>query len=261
MTDVQTILDKIEEFAPLELKYDGDPTGFQIGDKTKSVKKVMTTLDIRPNVVKEAIENNIDLIVAHHPIMFRPAKNLDISNPQNKMYSDLLSNNIAVHSAHTNVDATINGMNYWLAEALSLKKITSINELNGLGITGYISHPEKLENFSEKLKKIFNLPEMRIVKPYNDTKVNKVGIIGGDGGKFYPTMIEKGVDTFITGDVYYHTAHDMQSAGLNVIDPGHHVEAIFIKKMAELLNLWNQQNNWDIVVIESKANTEPFTFI
>ncbi|GKQ42667.1 GTP cyclohydrolase 1 type 2 [Companilactobacillus sp. RD055328] len=260
MTNVQNILDEIEKFAPLSLKEEGDPTGFQIGDRTRTVKKVLVTLDVRPNVVQEAIEKDIDLIIAHHPIMFRPTANLDINDPQNKMYYDLMSHDIAVHSAHTNIDKTVNGMNDWLAEALNLQNIQSIDELDGLGRIGEVQQETTLDDFSEEIKNKFNLSGLRTVKPYIEKPVKKIAIIGGDGGKFFRTIKGIGADTFITGDVYYHTAHDMQAIGLNVIDPGHHVEEIFINKMENILQSWNEDYNWDIQIVPSRANTEPYIF-
>lgn len=261
MVKVQDIIDRIEKYAPLELKEDGDPTGFQIGDRNQSVNKVMTTLDIRPNTVKEAIEKKVDFIFSHHPIMFRPARTLDIASPQNKMYFDLIQNNISVYSAHTNMDKTENGMNDWLSEQLNLKNIRPISELNGLGRVGELPASQTLNEFSKVVKKSFNLKNLRIIRPYNEKLVHHVAIIGGDGGKFYPNLLNLNMDTFITGDVYYHTAHDMQAAGLNVLDPGHNIENIFISKTSGLLELWNQEYNWNIDVIESTVSTQPFDFI
>ena len=68
-------------------------------------------------------------------------------------------------------------------------------------------------------------------------------------------------NTFITGDVYYHTAHDMMADGLNVVDPGHHVEAIFIEKMAHKVQEWANDYHWDVKIIQSQVNTEPYNFL
>lgn len=110
MVKVQDVIEKIEEIAPLSIKMEGDPTGFQLGDRNQEIHRVMTTLDVRPNVVQEAIDKKIDLIVAHHPVMFHATHNLDLASPQNKMYRDLLANNISVYASHTNLDKAHNGM-------------------------------------------------------------------------------------------------------------------------------------------------------
>ena len=88
-----------------------------------------------------------------------------------------------------------------------------------------------------------------------------MGIIGGDGGKFYSQALASGLDVFITGDVYYHTAHEMLASNLNVIDPGHHIEVIFSEQTKILLTNWAQTHDWDLTVQVSQSNTEPFQFI
>ncbi|WP_334328656.1 Nif3-like dinuclear metal center hexameric protein [Companilactobacillus sp. HBUAS59699] len=263
MVKVQDVINQVEEYAPLAIKMDGDPTGFQIGDRNQEVHRIMTTLDVRPRVVQEAIDKNIDLILAHHPIMFRPAKNLDLNSAQNKMYADLLSHNIAVNASHTNMDKAHGGMNDWLMEKLELDNVHYLDPDDdySIGRVGELSESMDLLDFAKKVRDTYNLPNLRYVKSELGQPVKKVAIIGGDAGKFYPEVLKAGADTFITGDVYYHTAHDMMSAGLNVVDPGHHIEAIFIEKMANLLNDWKKGNHWDVDIVQSEVDTEPYNFI
>ncbi|AKP66602.1 Nif3-like dinuclear metal center hexameric protein [Companilactobacillus ginsenosidimutans] len=267
MVKVQDILNKIEEFAPLSIKMDGDPTGFQIGDRQQSVKKVMTTLDVRPKVVQEAIDNNVDLILAHHPIMFHAPRNLDLSSPQNKMYADLMTHNISVNASHTNLDKAHGGMNDWLMEKLrehvEIKSSGYIDPDDdySIGRVGELAEEMDLVEFAKRVRDAYDLPNLRYVKSELGQKVRRVAIIGGDAGKFYPEVLKSGADTFITGDVYYHTAHDMMSNGLNVVDPGHHIEAIFIEKMAHKVQDWANDYHWDIDIIKSKVNTEPYNFL
>ncbi|WP_125568882.1 Nif3-like dinuclear metal center hexameric protein [Companilactobacillus insicii] len=263
MVKVQDVINQVEEYAPLAIKMDGDPTGFQIGDRNQEVHRIMTTLDVRPKVVQEAIDKNIDLILAHHPIMFRPAKNLDLNSAQNKMYADLLSHNIAVNASHTNMDKAHGGMNDWLMEKLELENVHYLDPDDdySIGRVGELPESMDLLEFAKKVRDAYNLPNLRYVKSELGQPVKKVALIGGDAGKFYPEVLKAGADTFITGDVYYHTAHDMMSAGLNVVDPGHHIESIFIEKMANLLNDWKKGNHWDVDIVQSEVDTEPYNFI
>ncbi|KRK80482.1 Nif3-like dinuclear metal center hexameric protein [Companilactobacillus nodensis] len=263
MVKVQDVINQVEEYAPLSIKMDGDPTGFQIGDRNQEVHRIMTTLDVRPKVVQEAIDKNIDLILAHHPIMFRPAKNLDLNSAQNKMYADLLSHNIAVNASHTNMDKAHGGMNDWLMEKLELENVHYLDPDDdySIGRVGELPEAMDLLDFAKKVRDAYNLHNLRYVKSELGQPVKKVALIGGDAGKFYPEVLKSGADTFITGDVYYHTAHDMMSAGLNVVDPGHHIEAIFIEKMANLLNDWKNSNHWDVDIVQSEVDTEPYNFI
>ena len=102
MTTGNQLIARFEKFANPQLAEKWDHVGLQIGNPDLPITRLMTTLDVRPEVVDEAIEQNVDFIFAHHPIMFHPAKNLDTRDPQNAMYAKLLANNITVYAAHTN---------------------------------------------------------------------------------------------------------------------------------------------------------------
>ncbi|WP_429970860.1 Nif3-like dinuclear metal center hexameric protein [Fructilactobacillus sp. Tb1] len=268
MTTVNEFINRFEQFAPLSLREDGDPTGFQIGDKHAEIKKMMTTLDVRPETVQEAIDNDVNFIFAHHPVMFRPAKNLDLSNPQNKMYAEILKHDITVYAAHTNLDNANGGMNDWLADAIGLNNVsgmilhdTNINgEAHYLGRVGELSEAMTFKQLAENCKDIFRLQGLRMVTDNPNKLVKRVALLGGSGGKFYPAAIKANADVYFTGDLYYHTSQDMLAEGLMAIDPGHHVESICKLKLKELFVSWKQENNWKFEVIASKLSTDPFTF-
>lgn len=267
MTQIKEIVAQIEKFAPKELAEEGDPVGLQLGNLENETKRVLVTLDVRPEIVAEAIAQNVDFIFSHHPVMFRPAKNLDLSNPQNQMYADLLKHDITVYSAHTNVDKAPISMNNWLANIMALTDIapfallpTQDGELVGIGRKGKLTKPVTVLELVKQVKEKFNLTGLRFVTKDPNQLVSTVGIIGGDGGKFYPEAVNEQLDVLITGDVYYHTAHDMLAENLTVIDPGHHIEAIFKEEMAQNLTKWSKENNWDVEIIQSKISTDPYRF-
>ena len=260
----QELVQAIENYAPLALKMKNDPTGLQLGNLNQPVHRVLTTLDVRPAVVQEAIEQKIDFIFAHHPVMFHPARNLDTSDPQNQMYADLLSHQITVYAAHTNMDKATGGMNDWLAQKLQLQNIQPFGrdvDNVALGRWGQLFQPLSLHELAQNVKQLFGLSGLRLITNDENQLVQKVGIIGGDGGKFYSQALAAGLDVFITGDVYYHTAHDMLASNLNVIDPGHHIEVIFSEQTKILLTNWAQTHDWELTVQVSQSNTEPFQFI
>lgn len=120
------LIDRFESFAPKTIAFTNDPVGLQIGNVNDDIKRVLVTLDVRPEVVDEAIKQNCDMIFSHHPLIFRPIKNLDLSNPQNQMYAKLIQNSILVYSAHTNLDVAKGGMNDWLAEAMGLNHVQTV---------------------------------------------------------------------------------------------------------------------------------------
>lgn len=371
MIQAKQLISKIENLAPLAIKEANDPSGLQLGDPDAAIQKVLVTLDVRPEVVQEAIAKKIDFIFAHHPVMFHPAHNLDIRDPQNKMYADLLSHHITVYAAHTNLDKAVGGMNDWLAEALHLTDIQilpsdhpeklvklvvftpldnaetmrqalaasgageigaysgasytmagqgrflpgsgahpaigtvgegqttqesrievvvpsfrvdqvlkamfqvhpyeepaydiiplqNIEPRIGLGRIGRLTSKMTVMALAQQIKRDFKLSGLRMVSADATKSVEKIAVIGGDGGKFYPQAIASGADVLVTGDIYYHTAHDMLANGLNAIDPGHHIESIVKPKMTAIIQDWAKENDWSLDVMASTLSTEPFDFI
>ncbi|KAF0422396.1 Nif3-like dinuclear metal center hexameric protein [Pediococcus pentosaceus] len=258
------LIDRFESFAPKTIAFTNDPVGLQIGNVNNDIKRVLVTLDVRPEVVDEAIKQNCDMIFSHHPLIFRPIKNLDLSNPQNQMYAKLIQNSILVYSAHTNLDVAKGGMNDWLTEAMGLNHVQTVYSNHydtNIGRIGVLPTPVTVEKFAKTLKKTFNLDGLRLVSNDNKAMVKNVAVVGGDGGKFYPEMLKAGADVFVTGDVYYHTGHDMLANGINVVDVGHNVEKICIPKLASLFNEWKANNDWEVEIIESTVNTNPYQFI
>ncbi|SHE29790.1 dinuclear metal center protein, YbgI/SA1388 family [Caldanaerobius fijiensis DSM 17918] len=111
----------IEELAPKVLALEGDNVGLQIGDPDKEVRRVMVALDAVPAVVYEAIEKRVDMLITHHPFFYRPARNLRYDVPQGHITQLLIKNDIALYSAHTNLDCAIGGVNDVLCDVLELK--------------------------------------------------------------------------------------------------------------------------------------------
>lgn len=243
-----------EKFCPKDLAVEGDPVGLQIGSLDAPVKKVLVTLDIREQTVLEAIEKDVDLILAKHPVIFRPLANLTDADSQEKIVLDLIKAGIAVYTSHTNIDVVDGGLNDWFCDLLDIKD-TEILSAEGLGRVGNIT-PMSLTDFSEKMKQTFALDHLRLVTYDHSLSqtIERVAICGGSGGKFWPEARAKGADLYITGDIYYHVGHDQLSQGLIGLDPGHYLEHLFIPKVAEKLASFAT----DVEIIESKENTNPF---
>lgn len=366
------LVQKFEAFAPPYLAEPGDPIGLAVGTLDRPISKIMVTLDVRPEVVQEAIENQVDFIFAHHPPIFRPLKNLSRDTSQNKMFHDLIKHDITVYAAHTNLDITENGMNDWLAEAVGIENteimtetqrvyykklavmvppenaaevrealtsagagqigtnyvkcsytlegtgrftpvrgadptigeigekeqltevkvevvvpnrlvdavvqalikahpyeepafdvytIENLHDNYGLGRVGNLAEPLPFKEFAQKVKSVFNVPGLRYITADENKLVERVAICGGDGGKFYADALKKQADVYITGDVYYHVGHDMLADGLSVIDPGHHIEEICKTKLTELFTDWKSEENWEVEIISSALNTDPYQFL
>ena len=264
MIIAQDLIQKIEAFAPKYLAESGDPVGLQIGDPHQVIHRVMTALDVRPAVVQEAIEQHVDFIWAHHEVMFLPAKNLDLSIPQNKMYADLIKHNIVVYATHTNLDSTVDGMNDWLAEAIGIQNVTPLKPnddgTTGLGRIGYLTKSMTVQAYAEKIRDVFGVKTVRIIANDLNQSIQKVAVLGGDGGKFWRIAKDAGADAYVTADIYYHVGHDILAADFVVIDPDHHMEAIANKHMSEKIKLWFE-NDKTLTVFPTSINTDPYTYL
>lgn len=272
MTTGNDLIQRFEMFANPALAESWDHVGLQLGNPKRPVKRVMTALDCRPEVVQEAIEKNVDFIFNHHPAMFHAVKTLDVRDPQIAMYQTLLEHGITVYAAHTNLDNANGGMNDWLAAQLELTnveplQITGIDPISGrdygMGRLGDLLQPMSPAAFGQWCLEKFQLNGARlIVNPADQQQlIKRVAILGGSGQDFWQLAKKRGADAYVTGDVSYHFAHDMIASHLTVVDAGHHIEVVCQDQLASLLKKWRQENDWDFEIITSEINTEPFQFI
>lgn len=259
------LINQYESFCPQNYSMSGDVVGLQIGTLDKEIKRVMITLDVRETTVKEAIQKNVDLIITKHAPIFKSIKDL-VSSPQSDILLALVKNDIAVYVSHTNIDIVDGGLNDWFCDLLEIKETSPLSitnqELNiGIGRIGNVK-TQTLEDFALTVKRVFHLDAIRLVR-YNqeNPSVSRVAICGGSGDDFYKSALEKGADVYITGDIYYHTAQEMLTNNLYAIDPGHHIEALFISKIAEKCQEWKVKQNWDVTILESQSDTNPFSHL
>lgn len=207
MTKVKDIVERLRKDFPEDIASQGDPVGMQIGSMESDVTNVMTTLDVRPQVVEEAVERGVNLIISHHPVMFRPAKNLDYANPQNAMYGNIIKNNITVYSIHTNSDKAQNGSADWQAEELGLKDTEPFcldDDGIAMGRKGKLPKTMSAYDFAFYVKDKMDIKMARLITASNEKPITTVGFICGDGGKYWTRALDDNLDAFITGDVYYH---------------------------------------------------------
>lgn len=128
MVTMKEIAHAIESQAPLQLQESWDNCGLQVGSMSSTVQRVLTALDVTPEVVAEAIEQQVDAIVTHHPMIFKGIKSINTDTMQGKMIRDLLCHAINVYSAHTNLDVTVGGLNDEVATRLGLQDVQGLEE-------------------------------------------------------------------------------------------------------------------------------------
>ncbi len=367
----QEVIQLFESWAPKKLAcMENDPIGLAIGTLNKPVSKVLVTLDVNEAVANEAIAQGCELIIAHHPPIFRRLSNIRTDNPAGRLYEKLIKNDIAVYAAHTNLDVAEGGVNDLLADALQLENrsileetyaesmlklavfiptananelrealakagagrigdyeacsyttlgegrfraleganphVGSIGEFHveeevkvevvfpesvknrvvkamlnahpyeepaydiirldqqanvmGLGRVGYLPQEMTLHEFTQFVKGQLDVPAVRVVGDLQ-SKVKKVALVGGDGNKYIYSAKRAGADVFITGDMYFHTAQDAQAIGLQIVDPGHHVEKVMIAGVAKKMARMCEDNKYSVEFVQSTIHTEPFLFV
>ena len=145
--------------------------------------------------------------------------------------------------------------------AYDIYQIDNLAEKYGIGRVGELKEAMPTEDFIEKVKNAFDLEGLRVVYPHKTKKtIKRVAICGGSGEKFYREAVAAKADVYITGDVYYHTAHDMQETGMLVIDPGHYIESLCKEKLVDLFNQWKNEEDWKVEFFVSETSTNPFSF-
>ncbi|NMO94815.1 Nif3-like dinuclear metal center hexameric protein [Paenibacillus lemnae] len=126
----QAVIQCMEQLAPKHAAEPDDRIGLQLGTLQKDIKHVMIALDVTEEVVDEAVKTGVDLIIAHHAIIYRPLKGLQTDTPMGKVYEKLIKSDIAVYISHTNLDITEGGMNDWMAEALGIENTVSVQDVH-----------------------------------------------------------------------------------------------------------------------------------
>ena len=234
MTKVRDIAAAIENFAPKSLQEDYDNAGLQVGDPEMEVSAVLLCLDVTEEILKEAIERSCNLIVSHHPIIFKGLKSLTGENVIQRIVVEAIRKNIAIYAAHTNLDAAYDGVSHEIAHILNLKNISVLdprdgNCSEGIGVIGESEPTPKLE-FLRRLKDKFNVRSLRYSAYTPRLVIKKVAVCGGSGAFLIKKAIQQGADAIVTGDVKY---HDYTSFGEEILiaDIGHYESELCSRKI------------------------------
>lgn len=238
MNITQLIESFLEPFAPLKLAEDWDNVGLLLGRRNKTVKRIMTCLTVTPESAQEAVDKSVDLIISHHPILFRAVKRLTDETSEGAMLLNLIEHNVAVYAPHSAFDSAANGINQRIAKGVGLKKIQSLQVLDeqtgiGIGRIGRLSKSTTLKDFAAVVRNFFGGVDINIVgKP--DALVRTVAVTCGAAGSLFDLVKKAHADALILGETMFHTFLDAQANGVNLILPGHYAtERFACKALAE----------------------------
>ncbi|MGB9755894.1 MAG: Nif3-like dinuclear metal center hexameric protein [Desulfurella sp.] len=212
-------VEALESYFPLSLQESWDNSGFQILFNEHPLKGILLALDIRFETVIEAIENDCNLIISHHPLFLQALKNFDYKfYPENVLYM-ATKNEISIYAAHTSLDVAPSGLNYYLCQKLSLKNFHMVDQLKPVFI-GEIETEQSFNDFILYVKKTFNIPILKYVLAHN-RQIKKVAICSGSCADYIYKLKNFDIDVFITGDLKHHSAIFAQENSINVIDATH----------------------------------------
>lgn len=215
----------INEIAPYRQMEEWDNCGFQVGDPEKRVERAVVALDCTAAVLEEAIQLQAQLIVTHHPLIFRPLKALT---------ADLLAYRLAqcgigCLSAHTNYDVAAGGVNDLLARRLGLRGVTGFAKTGQgedgspvfLGRVGSLEQQLTPEDFGRAVKAALGCGGLRISRPASDRMISRVAVLGGAGGDFLDQAALTGADAFVTSEVKHNQWLDARDMDITLVDAGH----------------------------------------
>lgn len=224
MVKSQTIINLIEALAPKCLAEDWDNVGLQVGSPEAKVQKLIVCLDLTDEVLEQAIAQKAEMIVTHHPLIFKPLKKISFLTPLGARIAKLIQHNITVYSAHTNLDVAQGGINDILVEKLGLERAAVLaptqEEKCGLGRVAYLPEQVKLADFVQMVKQALGVKDLRVVGDLDST-VQKIALCGGSGGSLVALAAFKGAQVLLTADIKYHEALDAKDLNLALIDAGH----------------------------------------
>ena len=235
MSTVTHIYDAIDRLAPFWLTMDFDNTGILVGDRNREVSCALLALDCTPAVVEQARQLGAQLIVTHHPVIFHPLKRVN----EDAVVYLLIRSDIAVISAHTNLDIAQGGVNDALASAIGLRDcrgLELLNEQTGawLGRIGTLPEPLFPEAFAAHVKSCLNAASVKFAAA--PRAIHTVALCSGSGADCLDAAISAGADALLTSEVKQHEYLAAAAAGISIFDAGHFdTEDIVIEPLRDYL--------------------------
>jgi len=256
--DIFKLLNKI---SPERFALDWDNSGLLVGNREKEIKTIYIALDATDDVIKEAIQKKADLLITHHPLIFREQKSVTSDTFIGRRIMRLIQNDITYYAMHTNFDISI--MAGLAAEQIGLSDIKVLDVFFqesgrdlGMGCIGTFSTSHTILGCCEMIKSEFEIPNVKVFGELHQN-VTRVAIVPGSGKNEVEAAIKAKAEVLITGDVDHHTGIDALARGLAVLDAGHYgLEHLFVNFLQQYL----KQNCKDISVI-AREHIIPFQIV
>ena len=258
---------RLEDLAPPALAEAWDNTGLLIGDRAAVVTRVLTCLTLTPDVAREALDAQVNLIVTHHPVLFQPVQRLTTETSEGAMLQELIRARIAVYSAHTAYDSASDGINTQIARRLGLVDVVPLRPaaiitagsgsaagpLAGGGRHGRLVMPQSLGELTRLVQQALSARGVHYVGDAGRI-VTRVAIACGAAAEFLADATRGGCDVLITGEARFHACLEARTSGVALILPGHYAtERPAMEQLAErIAGDWPGVEAW-----ASRVETDP----
>ncbi len=255
---VKEIISAIEEFAPLSIQEGWDNSGLCVGSPEDEVTSVLLALDCTPELVDEAVACGADMIVTHHPLIFKGLKKISVEDPVGEAVVKAIRAGISIYAAHTSADKVLAGVSGAMAARLGLKNVRILDEDGegtGLGTIGDLAVPMTAEEAVDFVKERFSLKAMRTSRPV-EGMVSRVAMCGGSGGSLISAAKAAGADLYISGDISYHNFFTEKD--FMIMDIGHYESEIEIVDI--LFSLIKKKFPTFAVRITQNVNSNPIYY-
>ncbi|MCF7935020.1 MAG: Nif3-like dinuclear metal center hexameric protein [Synergistales bacterium] len=225
--DVKTLLERLDDIAPLRGAEDWDNCGLLLGSPATEVEGIAVALDVTEEVLSEAGRRGCNVVVSHHPPIFAPRKRITPEDPTGRVVIRAVQWDMTLIALHTNWDRAFDGTNVVLARRLGLERTAPLlpsddGGLFGDGIVGTLPRPVSFDQLCSRVRRSWELPWLLGFPAAGAPgEVTKVALVGGSGADFWPAAAEQGASVFISADIAYHKRQDMLFSGICVCQVDH----------------------------------------
>ncbi|MBQ6167501.1 MAG: Nif3-like dinuclear metal center hexameric protein [Muribaculaceae bacterium] len=264
---IREITDAIEQYAPLRLQEEWDNAGIQVGDPDAEITGALLCTDATEAVVAEAIERGFNLVIAHHPLIFRGLKKIMGRTPVERAVAMAIKHDVTIYSAHTNMDSAWQGVSFRMADKIGMTNVKFLDDnavdpygeqestSAGCGVIGDIA-PMAAREVLKRVKAAFEVGAVRYSGD-GDTLVSRVALCGGAGGFLLDKAVAMGAQLYVTADMRYHDFLD-NAQRIVVADIGHYESEHFTKEIfLEII----QKKNSTFAVDFAKKETNQVNYL
>jgi len=277
---VAEIIKIMDQLAPPLLAEEWDNVGLQIGDPRLPVRRIWVALDPSPEVVKAACQKEVDLLITHHPLIFRPLKSIDFETPGGSSIRMAAHHQMAIFSAHTNLDIVRDGVNDVLAQRLGMRNLSVLQPVKvgerakedirpltsaktefGIGRIGSLAKDGSLKSLVSLVKKKLKLDFVKVAGDL-EMKVKQVAICSGSGSSLMQAFLSSKAQVYISGDIHYHDAREAEDANRAIIDIGHFPsEHLMVDALAQQLEKIISKAGIEAEIMACTIEKDPFRIL